>query len=440
MKNNLCLRSGIGFFARFLITALLVWGIALPMRSVAAGDSTPAPATVSQTEADALAEEEYKKQREQIRQEQMEEAREFVQTADEKVSKTLPYPLNILMGVSFFGITLWRYLAGAALLAAAVGLSYYVRRRFRTAERLCGDGECALSGRQLVVSVLTLALRGPVRMTILGLLVRATSSLLVTRYHPDIVWVANLLIFLGFVAYLFDLVGIVDRVYGNRLFKADHRLVETVRPILVLLARGVVILFAGMHIYHEVTGKTMVSILAGLGLGGVAIALASQETLRNLLGFASIAFDRAFLVGDAVNVAEYEGTVEHVGLRSIRLRTYDGNAVVIPNNAAINSNVVNLNRRPFVRREIRIHLHPQNPYAKVEEAMRLIREVVELHEGKVPGLSPVVRFVDFEPARFVIQALFWYDAKKAFFFDECSRINMEIAKRLSEAGVMYAER
>ncbi|MCD8349484.1 MAG: mechanosensitive ion channel family protein [Planctomycetaceae bacterium] len=210
--------------------------------------------------------------------------------------------------------------------------------------------------------------------------------------------------------------------------------------MILKIVRIFILIIGGTHIYQDLTGRTMVSVLAGLGIGGLALALASQETLRNMLGFASIAFDKAFLVGDAVTIANFDGTVEHVGMRSMRLRSYDGSSVVIPNNTAINSNIINLNRRPYIRRLIRIHLSPKNPYPKLERALDVIGAALETHEGKVPGLPPVVRFEDYEPARFVIQAFFWYDADKPFYPDECSRINLEIAKRLFEEGVEYAER
>ena len=407
--------------------------------AVAAAPAVETPAANAQADAEAarLAEE-HKKKREEERKTQMAEAEEFVQIADKTLMETLPYPLNLLLGASIFGITLWRYLAAVGAVLVAMILMWALARRFRGSQRVLQEPE--RFGRwQLVGAVLVIAMRYASRIILFALLVRGVSSLLVTPYHPDIVWLSNMLIYLGVATYLFDLASIVDFVYGNRIFQGDNRLAETIRPIMVKGVQALIILVTGMHIYQDVTGQTMFSVLAGLGIGGLALALASQETLRNLLGFASIAFDKVFLVGDAVSIAGYDGTIEHVGLRSMRIRTYDGRAVVIPNNTAINSNIINLNRRPYIRREMRIALSPKNTFAKVEQAMELIREAMDTHEGKVAGLPPVVRFVDFEPGRFVIQAMFWYDAQKPFYHDESSRINLEVAKRLCAAEIQYAE-
>ena len=404
--------------------------------------ATPAPEPVpapTPEQAAAQAEAELKEKREQERQELLKEAEEFVASADEKIINTLPYPLNYLFGVTLFNIPLWRYAAGCGLLLLGILLIWGILFWFRRIRRRVENREPEKRWRR-GVDVAILALRNPIKFIIPGLVIRNVSNLLVTAYHPDFVWFSNLLVFLGIVFYFFDLVGIIDTVYGERIFHSNDRLMETVRPILLKIIRAFILFLAFMHIYQAVTGQTMVSVLAGLGIGGLALALASQETLKNLLGFASIAFDKVFLVGDPVNIASYEGVVEHVGIRSLRLRAYNGNSVIIPNSTAINSDIVNLSRRPYIRREIRIALSPANPHEKMVAALDAIRDALDDHEGKIAGLPPVVRFADYEPARFIVQALFWYDAGKPFYLDECSRMNLEICKRLTELGIVYADK
>ncbi|MCC8190221.1 MAG: mechanosensitive ion channel family protein [Planctomycetes bacterium] len=408
-----------------------------PIHEPAVAEFPPAPPL----DPEAAAEAELRLRREQERLELLREAEDFVASADQKIIATLqglPYPLNLLVAETFFGIPLWRYAASLGLLFFGTFVTFLVLRWFKRLWRRVETGDPAR--RWLGLDVALTTLRNPVKLIVPGVLLLVLSHLLVTPYHPDIVWLSHLLIFLGLALYCFDLVGIVDRVYGERIFRSRDRLMDTVRPIILMLARIVILVVAGVHVYQGVTGQTMFSVLAGLGIGGLALALASQETLKNLLGFAAIAFDRAFLVGDPVTIGDHAGIVEHVGLRSTRIRSYNGSSVIVPNATAINSNIVNLNRRPYVRREIRVALSPDNPYEKILLAMDCIREAVGEHEGKVSGLPPVVRFADFEPARFVIQVLFWYDADKPFFWDECSRVNLAICQRLSEAGIRYAER
>ncbi len=413
---------------------------AAPAEGAAAAPAADAgPKKETPAEEAARKEAEYKEKRELERKEIMEQAEQFIETADEKLFTTLPYPLNFLFGAKLFGFTLWRFLASLGLVVLGVFLIYAIARRFATIQKKLASGEVTRKWVQ-AFDVAVLGLRNPLKLFLFGILIRSFSSLMVTKYHPDIVWLSDILIFLAGIIYFFDLVGIVDRVYGDRIFTSSDRLMDTVRPMVLKLVRFFILLVAGLHIYQNLTGQTMFSLLAGLGIGGIALALASQQTLQNVLGFASIAFDKSFLVGDAVTIANYDGTVEHVGLRSTLLRSYDGNGIVIPNSTAINSNIINRNRRPYIRREIRIGLSPLNSHEKVTAAMDAIMDAVGEHEGKVSGLPPVVRFVEYEPARFVIQVLFWYDSNQPFFYDECSRVNLLILKRLSDLGVLFAER
>lgn len=397
----------------------------------AAAPAAPSPEAAEQAR--------YLQEREQERQTQLAHAEDLVHSADRRLQESLPYPLNLVFGVSFLGITLWRYLAALAVVAVGVVLLMLLRRHFRASE-LRLNREKNLKGWRLVREVFFLALRSSSTLFVVAILLRAVSSFVVTDYHPDVIWLSNTLLYLVGILYLYTLVGLLDRYYGDYVFKTDNRLMETLRPILRKIVRVLILVIAGLHVYNDLTGRTAVSVLAGLGIGGIALALASQETLKNLLGFAAIALDKTFYVGDTVRIDDFEGTVEHVGIRSLRLRTYEGRSVIIPNSTAMGTNIVNLNRAPYMRREMLLRLHPNNPGPKVEEALSIMREVLDGHDGKIPGLPPVVRFSEYEPARFVLQGMFWYDAGKPFFYDEASRINLEVAKRFSAAGIVFAER
>ena len=92
------------------------------------------------------------------------------------------------------------------------------------------------------------------------------------------------------------------------------------------------------------------SVLAGLGVGGLAVALAARDSLANLLGSMLIMIEKPFRVGHVVRVSGSEGTVEDVGFRSTRIRTSDNSLISIPNNAVVNATIENLSLR-MMRRE-----------------------------------------------------------------------------------------
>ena len=376
-----------------------------------------------------------REKRERDRRELVGQAEEFIHGVDAAVQGALPGRLGTISGATFLDIPLWRYLAIACLILLCFGLIAGVDRRFRQTLAVVGTDR-AIGDWQRLLDILFLALRNPARIILFALLLRWVSGIAVTSFHPDIIWFSNLLLTLSIAVYFFDLVGLADRIYGDRLF--HDRLMLTVRPILLKTMRVLILLVAAMQIYQSVTGQTMLSLLAGLGIGGLALALASQETLKNLLGFASIALDKIFLVGDGVAIAGFEGTVTHVGLRSIRLQLSDGSSVIIPNSAVVGSNIVNKSRRPRLKLDLRFGLGVANPFPKVEDAMASIGAIVEGTPGRAPGSVPEIRIASYDPGRIVLQTVFWFDPAFSNIQAETDRLNLEIGRRLAELGIVLA--
>lgn len=134
------------------------------------------------------------------------------------------------------------------------------------------------------------------------------------------------------------------RIACDRMARIVAGTVSAVDDIIVsfLLAvlRAAIIISAGLTIANLFSFSTS-SILAGLGIGGLAVAFASRETLSNVFGAAILMTDRPFGRGDWINVGEIAGVVEHVGIRSTRVRTSQGEAVIVPNGRLADSSIVN---------------------------------------------------------------------------------------------------
>ncbi len=126
--------------------------------------------------------------------------------------------------------------------------------------------------------------------------------------------------------------------------KVDDHLVPLARTALRVGSLIVAILLIAQS-----QGYSITTLVAGLGLGGLAIALAAQDTLANVMGSLAIVGDRPFQVGDWVLVDGYEGTVERVGLRSTRVRTFYDSVVSVPNSKVVNSIVDNMGQRKYRR-------------------------------------------------------------------------------------------
>ncbi|MBX3040745.1 MAG: mechanosensitive ion channel [Bdellovibrionaceae bacterium] len=159
----------------------------------------------------------------------------------------------------------------------------------------------------------------------------------------------------------------------------------------------VLVVVLGFLITLQNLGVNVVSILAGLGLGGLALALAAQDTAANVFGSITILFDRPFKIGDSIRIGNTEGVVEAIGFRSTRIRTPYNSLISIPNSIVAKEQVDNMEVRP--RRRIRqtLGLLYETPPAKVHEFTARIRQIL-LENKHVDPKSVLVAFNHFNAA------------------------------------------
>ncbi len=122
------------------------------------------------------------------------------------------------------------------------------------------------------------------------------------------------------------------------------------------------------------------ALIAGLGIGGLAVALAAQDTIKNLLGGITVLADRPFQVGDWIVVGDTEGTVEKVGFRSMRIRTFKESLVTVPNGHLADHIVDNMGVRPYRRYDTTLHLPLSTPTEKVQAFCEGVRALLHANE------------------------------------------------------------
>jgi small-conductance mechanosensitive channel len=168
-------------------------------------------------------------------------------------------------------------------------------------------------------------------------------------------------------------------VQRRREHDADLRLAGSINILLFvarLLVWGIVLLLALANL-----GINITALVAGLGVGGIAIALAVQTVLGDLFASLSIALDKPFVIGDALKVDDIEGTVEQIGIKSTRLRSVSGEQVVLSNNDLLKSRVRNLGRMRERRGLLRFALALDTPRERVDALAGLARTVVAAQPG-----------------------------------------------------------
>ena len=145
----------------------------------------------------------------------------------------------------------------------------------------------------------------------------------------------------------------------------------------ILFAAGLVIWGVAFLLALDNLGVEIKPLLAGLGIGGIALALAVQAVLADLLASLSIALDKPFGIGDALTVDDCQGTVEHIGVKSTRLRSVNGEQIIISNADLLKSRVRNFGRL-FERRALfQLEVHYETPVATLAALPRVVREIIE---------------------------------------------------------------
>lgn len=176
----------------------------------------------------------------------------------------------------------------------------------------------------------------------------------------------------------YRLVDLVAVFLANRAAqtdtKMDDQLVVLVRKTLRVIVVGIGLVFVLQNLSVDVT-----SLLAGLGIGGLALALAAKDTAANLFGSFTIFIDAPFYVGDWIKVAGVEGTVMEIGLRSTRVRTFASSVVSVPNSTLATATIENFSRREYRRFTIRLGVAYHTTTDQLEAFVEGIRAIIASH-------------------------------------------------------------
>jgi MscS family membrane protein len=197
-------------------------------------------------------------------------------------------------------------------------------------------------------------------------------------------------------------------VLGEMIVRSEHLTIRSLDSQLIRLGMrlvGLVVAVAILIRGGDELGLPAYSVLAGLGVGGIAVALAAQSTIANLIGSLLISIEKPFRIGHVVRIGASEGTVEDVGFRSTRIRTPDNSLLTIPSSSVVSSTVENLSLRPKRRQRFVVQLTYDTPREKVEEIVDRIRQLIIEHPMAEDGTCQV-RFNNFSDSSLDILVIF----------------------------------
>ncbi|MDR0845574.1 MAG: mechanosensitive ion channel family protein [Tannerella sp.] len=185
------------------------------------------------------------------------------------------------------------------------------------------------------------------------------------------------------------------------------------------------------HIGIEVT-----TLLGTLGIGGIAFALAAQDTIKNIFGGITILVDQTFSIGDTIRFDTIEGTVEDIGLRSTRIRTHDKWLVTIPNYKITDAQVINITKRPACRVLTTLGLTYDTTYEEMQQALELLKKIPET-VSDVHHKDLAATFSEFGDSALVITFIYFI-RKSANIRETTSKVNFEILRTFNAAGLNFA--
>lgn len=183
-------------------------------------------------------------------------------------------------------------------------------------------------------------------------------------------------------------------------------------------------------------GYDVGALIAGLGIGGLAFALAAQDTVANFFGGITIFVDKPFTVNDWIIINGHEGIVEEVGIRSTRVRTFPGRLITIPNKVFAESAIENVSAEPNRRVILMLGLTYDTSHERIKEALGILAEVHAKFASQLEEkhLELFDSFGDFSlNVKFV-----YYIKKGEDIFQTNSAINLEILERFNTAGLDFA--
>ncbi len=215
--------------------------------------------------------------------------------------------------------------------------------------------------------------------------------------------------------------------------KMDDILVPFISKVLRFL-----VIFLGISLVASETGFNVTGFITGLGLGGLAFALAAQDTAANIFGGIVIITDKPFDIGDWIYTPSVEGTVEDISFRSTRIRTFANSLVTVPNSTLAKEAVNNWSRMGKRRVTFNLGVTYDTPREKLKKCVEEIKDLLQNHSGVQQDLL-FVKFDSFNDSSLdIFIYYFTITTNWGEFLDVKEDINFNIMKILEEQGVSVA--
>ena len=352
--------------------------------------------------------------------------------------------------MTFLGNAPWQWLAlSGALLGGMIAGKIAAVFIDRQADRLEAVEGYVLTGkflrcieRPLVLVLLSLAMYSAAGFMNFSYIEKSLGDGIVKSHDLMPLWLkfCKMMMVLGAGWFIYRLISVIEHFLLHWTSKTHSQLDDQLVPLIRKTLRVVVVIMVALFIAQNIFEWNIGALLAGLGLGGLAFALAAKDMVANLFGSITIFADRPFQIGDRVIVDGRDGVVEKVGFRSTKLRTLTGYLVTVPNSVVANTTVENIAARPYLKRSFDVTVTYDTAPKKMKLAVSILREMCEARSKNFdPDRSPRVFFTDFNADSLGINVTYWFmpvDWEEFLSFNH--DFNMELLSRFNDEGIEFA--
>tara|TARA_Y100000994_G_scaffold212555_1_gene187439 strand:- start:288 stop:1340 length:1053 start_codon:yes stop_codon:yes gene_type:complete len=247
------------------------------------------------------------------------------------------------------------------------------------------------------------------------------------------------------IAYIFIALGItsiisriIDAVISEVILpiseKSETSFDNHLIPVIQKAVRAI-IWSLGIVIGLDNIGFDITAMIAGLGIGGLALALAAQDSVKNIFAGIMIFLDKPFKIKDRIKIDGHDGVVEEVGLRSTRIRTLEGRIVTIPNCTFTDNSVINVTSQPALKVKINLGLTYDTNEDDMQKAINILQDIVKNQDAITDDYA--AGFDGF--GDFSLNILFMYYVRpESHWLNTQTLVNKEVLKRFNEEGLEFA--
>lgn len=234
------------------------------------------------------------------------------------------------------------------------------------------------------------------------------------------------------------IINLVDSFIENYLKPAakktksdfDDQLIPIIRKLIKIVLWIFIIIMLLKRFGIDIS-----ALLTGVGIGGLAFAFAAKDLLANLFGGVAILTDKPFKVGDRIKVGDNDGFIIEIGLRTTRMRTFDGTQIVIPNSKIADSVLENVSREKARRIKTTIGVEYGTPQKKMLEAEKILKDIIK--KNKKTDNDSLITFNEFGESALEIMIIYWIKDLNNILAAK-HEINLAIKERFEKAGIEMA--